>query len=187
MYLKFFENLTPYSKRIKERILCSGAIARRNLTGRLRDILRGNDSIFQHHYKLRTMCTELPYVDYTTTLQHEFINDKYSLLLMQYSASIAADTLAPVVKYWENPAAGCLTFMEVTERNQASILGFEDGKNAVFINEKNYEKKFSDYISDPNNPKWSEIAENGRDYTMNNLTNDVAADSLAELFKEYIK
>ena len=184
---KLYENLTPYSKRIKERILCSGAIARRNLTGRLRDILRGNDSIFQHHYKLRTMCTELPYVDYTTTLQHEFINDKYSLLLMQYSASIAADTLAPVVKYWENPAAGCLTFMEVTERNQASILGFEDGKNAVFINEKNYEKKFSDYISDPNNPKWSEIAENGRDYTMNNLTNDVAADSLAELFKEYIK
>ena len=184
---KLYENLTPYSKRIKERILCSGAIARRNLTGRLRDILRGNDSIFQHHYKLRTMCTELPYVDYTTTLQHEFINDKYSLLLMQYSASIAADTLAPVVKYWENPAAGCLTFMEVTERNQASILGFEDGKNAVFINEQNYEKKFSDYISDPNNPKWSEIAENGRDYTMNNLTNDVAADSLVELFKEYIK
>ena len=95
---KLYENLTPYSKRIKERILCSGAIARRNLTGRLRDILRGNDSIFQHHYKLRTMCTELPYVDYTTTLQHEFINDKYPLLLMKFCSSIAAHSLYPVIK-----------------------------------------------------------------------------------------
>ena len=183
---KLYENLTPYSKRIKKKILCSGAAANTKFSSRLRDIIRGERSLWKH-YKLRTKCIELPYVNYTSTLQHEYINDKYPLLLMKYSASIAADTVAPVVKYWENPAAGCLTFMEVTERNQASILGFEDGKNAVFINEKNYEKKFSDYISDPNNPKWSEIAENGRDYTMNNLTNDVAADSLAELFKEYIK
>ena len=57
----------------------------------------------------------------------------------------------------------------------------------IFLeNEKNYEKKLSDYISDPNNPKWSEIAENGRYYTINNLTNDVASNSLVELFKEYI-
>jgi hypothetical protein len=181
---KLYENLTPYSKRIKKKILCSGAAANTKFSSRLRDIIRGERSLWKH-YKLRTKCIELPYVDYTSTLQHEYINDKYPLLLMKYSASIAADTVAPVVKYWENPAAGCLTFMEVTEKNQAAILGFEDGKNAIFINEKNYEKKFSDYISDPNNSKWSEIAENGRKYTMNNLTNDIAADSLVNLFKEY--
>ena len=183
---KLYENLTPYSKRIKKKILCSGAAASTKFSSRLRDIIRGDRSLWKH-YKLRTKCIELPYVDYTSTLQHEFINDKYPLLLMKYCTSIVAHSLYPVIKYWESTAAGCLTFMEVTEKNQAKILGFEDGKNAVFINEKNYEKKFSDYISDPNNPKWSEIAENGRDYTMNNLTNDVAADSLAELFKEYIK
>ncbi|MCH7648814.1 MAG: hypothetical protein IIA83_09430 [Thaumarchaeota archaeon] len=182
---KLYENLTPFSKRIKNKILCSGATAKKNLSFRLKDILRGNNSMWKH-YKLRTICIELPYVDYTTTLQHEFINDKYPLLLMKYSGSIAADTVCPVAKFWEIPAAGCLTFMEVTEQNQANILGFEDGKNAVFINEKNYEKKFLDYISDPNNPKWSEIAENGRNYTMSNLTNDVAADSLVELFKEFV-
>ena len=181
---KLYENLTPYSKRIKKKILCSGAAANTKFSSRLRDIIRGERSLWKH-YKLRTKCIELPYVDYTSTLQHEYINDKYPLLLMKYSASIAADTVAPVVKYWENPAAGCLTFMEVTEKNQAAILGFEDGKNAIFINEKNYEKKFSDYISDPNNSKWSEIAENGRKYTMNNLTNDNAANSLVNLFKEY--
>ena len=38
----------------------------------------------------------------------------------------------------------------------------------------------------PNNSKWAEIAENGRNYTMNYLTNDTAANSLVDLFKEYV-
>ena len=183
---KLYENLTPYSKRIKKKILCSGAAASTKLSSRLRDIIRGDRSLWKH-YKLRTKCIELPYVDYTSTLQHEYINDKYPLLLMKYCTSIAACSSFPVIKYWESTAAGCLTFMEVTEKNQANILGFNDGKNAIFINEKNYEKKLSDYISDPNNAKWSEIAENGRYYTMNYLTNDVASNSLVEIFKEYVK
>ena len=183
---KLYENLTPYSKRIKKKILCSGAAASTKFSSRLRDIIRGDRSLWKH-YKLRTKCIELSYVDYTSTLQHEFINDKYPLLLMKYCTSIAACSSFPVIKYWESTAAGCLTFMEVTEKNQANILGFNDGKNAIFINEKNYEKKLSDYISDPNNAKWSEIAENGRYYTMNNLTNDVASNSLVEIFREYIK
>ena len=183
---KLYENLTPYSKRIKKKILCSGAAASTKFSSRLRYIIRGEQSQWKH-YKLRTKCIELPYVDYTSTLQHEYINDKYPLLLMKYCTSIAACSSFPVIKYWESTAAGCLTFMEVTEKNQANILGFNDGKNAIFINEKNYEKKLSDYISDPNNAKWSEIAENGRYYTMNNLTNDVASNSLVEIFKEYIK
>jgi len=183
---KLYENLTPYSKRIKKKILCSGAAASTKFSSRLRDIIRGDRSLWKH-YKLRTKCIELPYVNYTSTLQHEYINDKYPLLLMKYCTSIAACSSFPVIKYWESTAAGCLTFMEVTEKNQANILGFNDGKNAIFINEKNYEKKLSDYISDPNNAKWSEIAENGRYYTMNNLTNDVASNSLVEIFREYIK
>ena len=183
---KLYENLTPYSKRIKKKILCSGAAASTKFSSRLSDIIRGEQSLWKH-YKLRTKCTELPYVDYTSTLHHEFINDKYPLLLMKYCTSIAAHSLYPVIKYWESTAAGCLTFMEATEKNQANILGFEDGKNAIFINEKNYEKKLSDYISDPNNAKWSEIAENGHHYTMANLTNDIASNSLVEIFKEYVK
>ena len=66
-------------------------------------------------------------------------------------------------------------------------LGFEDNKTAIFINEKNYEKRLSDFISDPENSKWKEIANEGRNYTMNNLSNDVASNSLVKLFKEFIK
>ena len=182
---KLYENITPFSKRIKNKILCSGAAANKNLTFRVKDLFRGEHSMWKH-YKLRTKCIDLPYVDYTTTLQHEYINDKYPLLLMKYQGSVAAHSLYPVIKYWENTAAGCLTFMEVTEKNRADIMGFTNGENAIFINEKNYKNKLSDFISDPNNSKWAEIAENGRNYTMNNLTNDVAADSLIQLFKEYV-
>ena len=182
---KLYENLTPFSKRIKNKILCSGAAASKKFSSRIIDALRGDHNMWRH-YRLRTKCIDLPYVDYTTTLQHEFVNDKYPLLLMKYCGSIAAHSMYPVIKYWESTAAGCLTFMEVTEKNKADILGFKNGENAIFINEKNYENKLSDFISDPSNSKWAEIAENGRNYTMKNLTNDTAADSLVSLFKEYV-
>lgn len=184
---KLYDNLTPFSNRIKEKILCSGAAARTKLSYRLKDKLRKNSEFSMwKHYKLRTMALELPSVDYTTTLQHEYINDKYPLLLMKYCGSITAHSLYPVIKYWESTAAGCLTFMEMTEKNQAEILGFKDGENAIFINENNYQQRFADFLSDPENSKWEEIAQNGREYTINNLTNDIAANSLVELFKEYV-
>ena len=182
---KLYENLSPFEERIKNKILCSGATARNTIPFKIKDIFRGSQSMWKH-YKLRTLCTELSYVDYTTTLQHEYINDKYSLLLMKYAASIAADTVVPVVKFWENPAAGCLTFMEITQKNQGKYLGFKNNEHVIYIDEKNYKNKFSEYLSDPLNPKWHEIAKNGYDFTMKNLTNDSAANSLLELFKEYV-
>lgn len=183
-----YENVTPFSQRIKNKILCSGAAASTKLSTQMFERLmrfKGEMSLYKH-YKLRTMCIKLPYVGYTTTLQHEYVNDKYPLLLMKYAGSVAAHSLYPVIKYWESTAAGCLTFMEVTERNRADILGFKDGENAIFINEKNYKKKLGEFISDPNNSKWEEIARAGREYTMKNLTNDVAVESLVSIMKELI-
>jgi hypothetical protein len=103
---------------------------------------------------------------------------------MKYASSIAAHSLYPVIKYWENTASGCLTFMEVTERNRADILGFKDYETAIFINEKNYKNKLEEFLNDSDNPKWAEIANAGREYTMKNLTNDAASESLVELMKE---
>ena len=68
---------------------------------------------------------------------------------MQYCAAIAATTTNPNIKYWEIPAAGCLTFMEITEKNDGGVLGYEDGETAIFINEKNYKRKFDEYLSNP--------------------------------------
>lgn len=135
-------------------------------------------------YKLRTMCNDLPYVDYTSTLQHEYIGDKYPHLLEQYCCAIAASTNVYAPKYFEIPAAGCMTFMEVTEQNYAKGLGFIDGENSVFINEKNYKPKFEEYLADKDNPKWEKIAENGRMHAIENFNNDRGIDSLVDLMEE---
>ena len=75
---------------------------------------------------------------------------------------------------------------EVTERNRADILGFKDYENAIFINEKNYKTRLEEFLNDSDNPKWAEIARAGREYTLNNLTNDTAAESLVSLMKEFV-
>ena len=184
-----YENLTPFSQRIKNKILCSGAAASTKISTQLFERIvrfRGETSMYKH-YKLRTMCIKLPYVDYTTTLSHKYVNDDYPKLLAQYRTSIASHSLYPVIKYWESTAANCLTFMEVTEKNRADILGFKDNETAIFINEKNYKQKFQEYLEDPDNPKWEQIANAGREYTLTNLTNDKAVESLVELMKELIK
>ena len=74
-------------------------------------------------YKLRTKCVELPYVDYTPTLNHDYVNDRYPLLLQKYATAIAANSYNPNMKYWEIAASGCLTFMEITKNNKGEFLG----------------------------------------------------------------
>ena len=139
-----------------------------------------------HHYKLRTKCNKLNYVDYTPTLQHEYVGDKYPLLLEKYMASIAATTINYTTKYFEIPAAGCLSFMEVNNLNGAEKLGFKDFENSVFINEQNYEKKFNEFLESVNDPKWENIAKSGHEHVMKNLTNDNAVESLLLLIKKII-
>ena len=181
-----FQKVTPFNSRIKDKILNSGAVVSPKLHNRIFCKLTKGESDPMKHYKLRTLCNRLQFVDYTPPLNHEFCGDKYSILLQKYRASIAATTTYPTIKYLEIPAAGCLTFMEITDYNRGSYLGFKDGENAIFINQKNYKSKFESYLSDVDNPKWKEIANSSREYVMNNLTNDHAVNSLVELMEEYV-
>lgn len=181
-----FQKMTPFQHRIKEKILNSGAVASSKLRNRIFCKITKGESDPMKHYKLRTLCNQLSFVDYTPPLEHEFRGDKYSLLLQKYRAAIAATTSYPTMKYLEIPAAGCLTFMEITKENFGSYLGFKDGENAIFINEKNYVKKFEEYLSDIDNPKWEEIANSGREYVMKNLTNDNAVNSLVTLMEKFV-
>ena len=112
--------------------------------------------------------------------------DYFPKYLSQYRAGIAACTVYPVQKYWEMTAAGCLTFMEMTEINDGYYLGFKDGETAIFMNEKNYKNKFEEFLNDPDNKKWQEIACAGREYVLNNLTNKKAANNLVNLMRELL-
>jgi hypothetical protein len=109
------------------------------------------------------------------------------MLLEKYRAAIAASSDAPTAKYWEIPAAGCLTFMEMTDFNQGEkILEYVDGESAIFINVNNYKEKFDEYLSDSDNPKWAKIASEGRKIAMNNYNNDKAVCSLVDLMETLI-
>ena len=182
---KLFSNINPFSNRISGKILNSGATGNTKILSRIFNKITNPDNAL-HHYHLRTMCNKLPYVDYTSTLEHEFVGDKYPLLLQKYCAAIAATTTNYTAKYLEIPAAGCLSFMEVNDKNKAETLGFVDGKNAIFNNEKTYKKKFEEYLDSVDDPKWKIIAESGCDYVMKNLTNDKAVESLVNLFQKFM-
>ena len=77
--------------------------------------------------------------------------------------------------------------MEITKKNKGQFLGYEDGKTAIFINESNYKQKFQEYLRDPNNKKWQEIASAGRNYTLKNFNNDKAVSSLVDLMEYLLK
>ena len=182
-----YQNVTPIKDRIKDKILNSGAIGNTKFFSRIINSIKNPKWNALQCYNLRTKCSKLPYVDYTSTLDHNFVNDRYPILLQKYAGAIAANSYNPNVKYWEISAAGCLTFMEITKKNKGEFLGYEDGKTAIFINENNYEQKFREYLDDPENTKWEEIANAGRNYTLKNFNNDKAVSSLVELMECLLK
>ena len=180
-----YQNLLPFSKRIKKRILNSGAVGNTKFLSKLFNQFKNPENAL-NHYKLRTLCNKLSYVDYTSTLQHEFVGDKYPLLLQKYQSAIAATTGNYTQKYLEIPAAGCLSFMEVTDKNHANYLNFKDGENAIFVNERNYQQKFEEFLESSVDPIWEQIANSGRNHVLNNYNNDLAVESLVNLFKKII-
>ena len=181
-----FENIKSFDERIKNRILLTGAIGNKKLISRIINNIKNPKWNAYRFYHLRTKCVELPYIDYTSTLNHEYVGDKYPKLLEKYAATIAATTYNANIKYWENAAAGCLTFMEITEKNYGKFLGYKDNETCIIINEKNYQEKFEEYLNDAKNPKWKEIACAGREFTLKKYTNDTAVKSLVELMKNLI-
>ena len=179
--------MSPFRDRIKNKILNSGAVGNTKFLSRIINSIRNPKWNSYTYYTLRTKCNDLQYVDYTATLSHQYVGDKYNLLLQKYAGAIAATSVDTTIKYWEIPAAGCLTFMEITKLNEGHYLGFQDGETAIFINEKNYKEKFNEYLSDPNNPKWEIIANQGRKHALENLNKDKAVISLVELMEEILK
>ncbi len=181
-----YQNLRPYKERIKDKILNSGNVGKLTIKSRVANAILNPKRSAWYFYKLRTICNKLPYVDHTGMKGNKYTNDDYPTYLSRYRSAIAAATWYPAQKYWEIPAAGCLTFMENTKKNDVSYMGFKDGETVIFINEKNYKDKFEEFLNDPDNLKWEKIANAGRRYVMDNFTNDNATEKLVELMKKLL-
>ena len=179
---------TPWSMRTSDKIALSGALDKPDLGHKLyyRWYLRRPKALSSDfHYKLRTKCNKLPYVIHTRDIYPNQSTDQLHTILSGFRAAIVAMTTAPTIKYKETPAAGCLTFMESTKRNHGVLhLGYKDGKNAVFIDESNYLKKFQEYLDSPDDPKWKKIAEEGRMHALENLSNDKGVEMLVGIMRK---
>jgi len=175
-----------YENRIKNKILNSGALGKSNLKSRLANRILNPKQSSWYFYKLRTLTNNLEYVIHSKEVEKMNGENNYQSILSRYFTAIAATTYYPTTKYWETSAAGCLTFMEITELNRGKYLGYKDGENAIFINETNYKKKFNDYLSDMNNPKWKEIALAGNKFSMVNFNNDAGVRTLVNLIREFL-
>ena len=176
-----------FENREKTRIVNSGALGKNTLKSRMANRILNPKRSGWYFYKLRTLCNELDYVIHARELEKKEDVLTYQGYLSLFRAAIAATTYYPTIKYWETSAAGCLTFMEITEKNRGEYLGYIDGENAIFINEKNYKEKFLEFLSDPDNKKWKIIADAGRNYTNKQFSNDQAVNELVTLMESIIK
>ena len=183
---QLYEKIIPFKERIKNKILCTGATGNPSIRSRLTNRLLNPNRSGWYYYKLRTMCTALSYVDYSGIKNSKYVNDDYVTYLTRYRASIAATTFYPTLKYWENAAAGCLTFMEITDKNDGKFTGFENYKSAIFIDETNYKEKFQEFLNNPDDPKWKDIADAGRKFAMTELNNDKAVESIVRIIRNLI-
>lgn len=184
-----YKTNTEWDSRVEDQIVVSGAMDRPGLMRFLyyRVYQRRPAALSpNHHYNLRTRCLRLPYVIHAKDIAYRECADQMPVVLGMFRAAIAATTQFTTIKYTETPAAGCLTFMEVTENNQADTLGYRDGETAIFINNLNYREKFQEYLNNTDNGKWQRIAEAGREYTLKNLTNDTAAEKIYQLMLQLL-
>ncbi len=181
-----YDKISPFRSRIKNKIINSGALGNSSLKSRIFNRIINPKRTGWYFYKLRTMCNNLPYVIHAREIAETYKNKSYIQLLSKYQASITATTHYPTLKYLESTAAGCLTFMEITEENNGKYLGFENDKTSIFINEKNYEEKFEEYLNSTSDPKWEEIARRGREFTLTKFSNDTAVKSLVSLLEKAI-
>jgi hypothetical protein len=112
----------------------------------------------------------------------QFDGDKYKLLLAGWQGAIASG-YSVLCKYFEIPAAGCLTFAHVDDVNGCDLIGFEDGETAVLIDRDNAEAKIAEFLETADDPKWRGIANAGRRYVLDRFTHDKMAAELVDKIK----
>lgn len=161
-------DLVKFNRRKKDKIL---------LTGKIKD---------KRCYVLRRILSNVLGVEY---LGHggAGVRDKYNLTLSSYRASIAACTVQLVWKNFEIPACGTLCFMEVNEQNGYEEFSFVDRENAIFITKDNYQERFKEFLDNPDNPKWEQIALNGRDLIEREYSNEVQVSKFIDILYQIVE
>lgn len=133
-------------------------------------------------YYLRQVCKNYDGVTYIGK-EAGYVGDRYPELLGRHRAAIAACTVSSVYKYFEIPACGCVSFMEVNRENGCERLGFVDGESAIYINHDNAAKRIDRFVKNQSDPRYKVVAQNGREFVLRHYENRVQVDRLLDLIE----
>ncbi|MDO8716409.1 MAG: glycosyltransferase [Dehalococcoidales bacterium] len=100
--------------------------------------------------------------------KHTPCGTDYGDFLKQYAGALALCEAFPVVKYFEIPLAGCVTFAEYHKEYEE--LGFRDLRHCIYIDRRNYERCIKDFFESGDIGLYQEIADAGRKLIENNYT-----------------
>jgi len=157
------------------------------LADRLPEVL-GNGATwgaFRDSYAFRKWAYEQPEVQF---FKHNIADnatpkgEMYSAFLAQYAASLALCTVFPVPKYFEIPAAGCVTFAEY--HKEYEDLGFKDQESCIYVNRDNFTDRVQAFIAEPS--EYQDVADAGRKLMAENYTADHFAEFIYRKVEEEV-
>lgn len=128
-----------------------------------RQVVLGNGAVhgaFNHGYDFRKWAFEQPYIEHIAHAMHTPTTPKgvdYLKFLSGYAGALALCTPCPVPKYYEMPAAGCVTFAEYHEEYRE--LGFEHYETCIYVERDTIEKHIKDFLGNP--AAYQDIADAG--------------------------
>jgi hypothetical protein len=170
---KLYHSVKPFKERRKDKVLLSG-------------------SVCLPYYPIRVKIKDYPNVFYQKPGSYQgfdlynpgkYDKNGFKELLENWRFSVAS-AYSIVMKYFEIPASGCLSLSYVD--NGASIIGFKDNENSIFVNENNVEEKIKEVLSTSDDPKWEAIAENGRIFILETYSYEKCAKRLMNKIKEIL-
>ncbi|MHC4526266.1 MAG: hypothetical protein ACYS29_00200 [Planctomycetota bacterium] len=160
---RFPLRLRPLSKR-RHKILCNGMLNPAN-----------------GPYVFRRWVAEQPetfYVEHGAHNKRVPTGADYGKLLCQFAAATALCEWYVVPKYLEIPLAGCVCFAQ--DQEDYRRMGFEDGKNCIFVNKDNFRKRTQGFLYAYSPVYYSHVAREGQKLISNKWTAECFADALYE-------
>ena len=166
---ELYREVRPWAERRRDKVLLTGVLG-------------------PEFYPLRTRLAKDPRIHYHVPGSYsgydgyapgQFDGDRYKLLLEGWGGTVASG-YSVLAKYFEAPAAGCLTFAHIDGDNGCEIIGFRNGETAVGGCSEEIDQVVDTYLAAPDDPAWGKIAANGRRYVMENFTHDRCAQRLVD-------
>jgi len=130
-------------------------------------------------YEFRTWAHEQPYIKH---VPHKIkdpntpAGEDYISFLAEHMGALALCDNATVPKYYEIPAAGCVTFAR--HHQEYEDFGFKDMESCVYVTRLNFKERVNDFLN--NVQEYQPIADAGRKLFEDNYTAGHFADFIYE-------